>query len=274
MDTTGAGFAEAVEQAQALGLRRGRPDRRRRGLRRRGQGRDPRLASPSTPGSRGADVLPRGHHRGHRRRRRRRPARWTASSSCSRSASGRRRRRATAVSVRVHPAMIPRTPPAGRRPRGVQRRLRRGRRGRRADVLRPRRRRRPDRLAPCSATSSPWRGTGSAAAAGRGSRPTPTCRSCAMGEVADAVPHQPRRRGPPGRARPGRDGVRRARRVDRDGAPAAASRRRRRSGDRRASLVVVTHTAHRRGPLGHRRRPRAPCDVVRGVDSVMRVEGA
>ena len=32
---------------------------------------------------------------------------------------------------------------------------------------------------------------------------------------------------------------------------------RRTAGGRRASLVVVTHTAHRRGPVGHGRRPRA-----------------
>ena len=47
---TGAGFADALAEATALGLRRGRPDRRRRGLRRRGQGRDPGRRSPSTPG--------------------------------------------------------------------------------------------------------------------------------------------------------------------------------------------------------------------------------
>ena len=42
MDSTGAGFAEALDEATGARLRRGRPDRRRRGLRRRGQGRDPR----------------------------------------------------------------------------------------------------------------------------------------------------------------------------------------------------------------------------------------
>ena len=46
------------------------------------------------------------------------------------------------------------------------------------------------------------------------------------GPVHDEVPHQPRRGGPAGRARQGRGGVRRARRVDRDGAPAGRARRR------------------------------------------------
>ena len=109
MDTTGAGFAEALEEAQDARLRRGRPDRRRRGLRRRRQGRDPGQPGLPHPGHR-RRRLPRGHHRGHRRRRRVGRARWAASSSCSRSASC-----ATAdgdgVSVRVHPAMIPRSHP-------------------------------------------------------------------------------------------------------------------------------------------------------------------
>ena len=49
-------------------VRRGRPDRRRRGVRRRGQGRDPRLARVPLPGHRRRRA-PRGHHRGDRRRR-------------------------------------------------------------------------------------------------------------------------------------------------------------------------------------------------------------
>ena len=43
-----------------------------------------------------------------------------------------------AVAVRVHPVMLPGAAPAGQRARQLQRRLRRGRRGRLADVLRPR----------------------------------------------------------------------------------------------------------------------------------------
>ena len=46
-----------------------------------------------------------------------------------------------------------------------------------------------------------------------------------MGDAADEVPHQPRRRGPLGCARPGRGGLRRPRRLHRDGAPAARPRR-------------------------------------------------
>ena len=89
----------------------------------------------------------------------------------------RRRRRRRAVAVRVHPAMIPRTPPAGRRRRRVQRGVRRGRGRRVADVLRPRRRRRADRQrrarrpgrgGPQPAQRQPRR---------RRESPTPSCRS-------------------------------------------------------------------------------------------------
>ena len=140
------GFAEALERGPGAGLRRGRPDRRRRGLRRRRQGRDPGLAGLPHPRHRGNDVHREGitevtaadvavgtrdglrrqaarHLRAHR-------PRW----------AGRRRQRPGA------PGDDPADPPAGRRPRGVQRGLRRGRGRRPADVLRPRRGRRPDRL--------------------------------------------------------------------------------------------------------------------------------
>ena len=86
MDTSGAGFAEALEEAQALGLRRGRPDRRRRGLRRRRQGRDPRQPglphpghAPPTSTARASPTSPPPTWPP--------PARWAAWSSCSRSAS-------------------------------------------------------------------------------------------------------------------------------------------------------------------------------------------
>ena len=70
MDATGAGYAETLDEASRLGLRRGRPDRRRRRLRRRVEGRDPGLARVPHPGHRGRRA-PRGHRRGHRRRHRR-----------------------------------------------------------------------------------------------------------------------------------------------------------------------------------------------------------
>ena len=53
MDTSGAGFEEALEEAQAARLRRGRSHRRRRGFRRRGQGRDPGQPRLPHPGDRG-----------------------------------------------------------------------------------------------------------------------------------------------------------------------------------------------------------------------------
>ena len=155
------------------------------------------------------------------------------------------------------PGDDPAQPPAGQRPRGLQRRLRRGRRRRRADVLRPRRRRRPDRLAPCSATSSPWPGTGVGGGRGPGESAYADLPVLADGRGPDALPHQPRRGRPPGRARPGRDGVRRARRLDRDGAP--AGRAAGEPGEAAPSLVVVTHTAPPTPPC---RRPSTPSPTL------------
>ena len=87
MAETGAGFAEALAEATELGLRRGRPDRRRRRLRRRGEGRDPRLAR--VPHAR--SPPPTSTARASRRCRRPTspgPPRSAARSSCWPSASG------------------------------------------------------------------------------------------------------------------------------------------------------------------------------------------
>ena len=77
---------EAVRAGAGPRVRRGRPDRGRRGLRRGGEGRDPRLAGLPHPRPAGRRA-PRGHHRRHRRGRRvggRARVTW---SSCSRSPS-------------------------------------------------------------------------------------------------------------------------------------------------------------------------------------------
>ena len=67
MDTEGADFGDVLAQAQAPRLRRGRPDGRRRGLRRRAEGGDPR--EPRLPHHRSArGRAPRGHHRRSTRR--------------------------------------------------------------------------------------------------------------------------------------------------------------------------------------------------------------
>ena len=126
MDQHGDDFAEALAEATAARLRRGRPDRRHRGLRRRAEGRDPR--EPRLPHHRAArGGLPRGHHGGHRGAGRPGRAHAATSSSCSRSASasiaddgadGRQR-------ARVPGARAAR-PPARRRARREQRRVRRG----------------------------------------------------------------------------------------------------------------------------------------------------
>ena len=150
------------------GLRRARPDRRRRGLRRRGQGRHHRQHRLRRR-RRGRRRLPRGHQRRHRRRHRlRRPPRLRG------QAAGHRRCGAEPggdeVAVRVHPAMVPTTHPLAVGARVVQRRVHRGRGRRRADVLRPGRRRHAHAPAPCSATSSTPPTTCAAGGVGRGRR--------------------------------------------------------------------------------------------------------
>ena len=101
MDTSGAGFSEALEEAQELGLRRGRPDRRRRGLRRRRQGRDPGQPRVPLPGHR-RRRLPRGHLRGHRGRRRLGPRDGLRRQAARhlRAAPTRRRRRSRCACTR------------------------------------------------------------------------------------------------------------------------------------------------------------------------------
>ena len=87
MNDTGASYDERTGRCQRPRLRRGRPDRRRRGLRRRRQGGDPGVHRVPHPGDRRRRV-PRGHHQGHRRGLRVREGAWAAPSSCCRSASG------------------------------------------------------------------------------------------------------------------------------------------------------------------------------------------
>ena len=113
MDTGGHRFCRGAGRGAAAWLRGGGSDSRRRGLRRRSQGRD--LGKPGIPhpGHR-RRCLPGRHHRDHLRLtspRRTTSAVW---SSCWRSASCPRLSQVPAdrtVSVRVHPAMIPRSHP-------------------------------------------------------------------------------------------------------------------------------------------------------------------
>ena len=64
MDSTGADYASRPRRRERSGLRGGRPDRRRRGLRRRGQGRDSGVDRVPHPRHR-RRRLPGGHHQGH-----------------------------------------------------------------------------------------------------------------------------------------------------------------------------------------------------------------
>ena len=175
---------------------------------------------------------------------------------------------AAAVSVRVHPAMIPRSHPLASVREAFNAvfveadaagELMFYGRGAGGDPRHP----------PCSATSSPWPGTRSPAGAARASRRYADLPGRRHGPVADAVPHQPRRRGPPGRARPGRGGLRRrttcrSRRCASRCAP---------GGGERAKLIVVTHRATD-AALAATVDALAELDAVDDVASVMRVEGA
>ena len=151
MTEAGASYADALAEAQALGLRRGRSHRRRGGLRRRRQGGDHRQhrvrrlgggratcttrASPASPRptSRSADRL------GY---------------VIKLLGGGRAVAPPGEIGVRVHPAMVPVDHPLASVRDELQRRVRRGRLGGRPHVLRAggrgrshgqRRARRPDR---------------------------------------------------------------------------------------------------------------------------------
>ena len=140
MDTTGAGFADAVEQAQALGYAEADPTADVEGFDAAAKAAILASLAFHTRVS-GSDV----HREG------------ITEVSAADVAAAREmdsvvkllaicERTPRGVSVRVHPAMIPRSHPLAGCPRGLQRRLRRGRGRGRADVLRPRRRGRADRV--------------------------------------------------------------------------------------------------------------------------------
>ena len=198
-----------------------------------------------------ADVHREGITDGHRGRRRARQGHGLRRQAARDLRARRPADGGETVSVRVHPAMIPRSHPLA----GVREaynavfveaeaagELMFYGRGAGGQPDRQRRPRRPRRA---------WPATGSAAGAGRASRRTPTCRCARWArsptryhvslDVADRA----------GRARAGRAGVRRARRLDRDG-PAAGAPARGRHADR-AALVIVTHTAPDAALVGDRR---------------------
>ncbi len=177
---------------------------------------------------------------------------------CARSDDGR------TFGVRVHPADDPPHPPAGRGPRGLQRRVRRGRVGGPAHVLRRGRRvaRRPP--PPCWATSSRSRATASPGRAAPPSRCTPTCRStpwarpCTRYHVSLDVADKP--------------GVLAtvAEMFSRHDVSIQTVLQEGRGDD--AQLVLVTHRASD-AALSATVEGLRELDIVRAVASVMRVEG-
>ena len=153
--------------------------------------------------------------------------------------------------------------PAGRGRRRVQRGLRRGRVGRPGHVLRPRRRRRPDRErgARRPGRGGPPPGRRRARAGGVGLRPA---RRAPDGRDRHPVLHQPRRGREARRARPGGD------RFAEHDVSIQTVRQHGHADD--ATLVVVTHRAPDSAlaaTVAHLRT----MDAVRAVASVMRVEG-
>ena len=168
------------------GLRRARPDRRRRGLRRRGQGGDHRHASPSASGWWPATSYHEGISRHHRRRHRVRRAPRLRDQAAGHRRALRRRRRPREVGVRVHPAMVPKAPPAGRRCATAS--------------------------TPCSSRARPWATSCSTAGAPAAARPPAPCSAtsstppstCARARHATdrrarPGPHPPHRRDRPRR---------------------------------------------------------------------------
>ena len=114
MDTTGAGFAEAVEQAQALGYAEADPTADVEGFDAAAKAAILASLGLPHPGRRGRRP-PRGHHRGHRRRRGGGPGHGLRRQAARHLRAGRpaglerqsKWHGPEGVSVRVHPAMIP-----------------------------------------------------------------------------------------------------------------------------------------------------------------------
>ena len=260
MDETGAGFAEALDEATALGYAEADPSADVEGFDAAAKAAILAGLAFHTPGHRGR-RLPRGHHR---RDRRRRGERTEMGCTVKLLAIAERTTARPGVSVRVHPAMIPRSHPLA----GVREAFN-------AVFV---------EAEAAGQLMFYGRGAGGAPTAsavlgdlvavarnrlggsrGAGSRRTPALPVRPMGETRHPLPHQPRRGRQGRRARPGRRGLRRARRVDRQ-RPAGGSRRRRQPG------AGDPHAP----PTPRSPPPWTTCatlDVVRAVASVMRVEG-
>ena len=183
-------------------------------------------------------------------------------------ADHQRRRAATGLGPRL-PGAGAAGASAGHGQRRVQRRRRRGRGRRTADVLRPGRRRRPDRL---GGDGRP----GDGRAQPRAGRPRPA--RVEVRQAADRAdrlhPHpllrEHERRRPARRAVRGRSRIRQARGQHRRGPPGGHGRR----GGQRcgARIVVVTHRATD-AALSETVDALADLDVVQSINSVLRLEG-
>ena len=137
---------------------------------------------------------------------------------CERAADG------GSVTARVHPAMIPLSHPLASVREAYNAVFVEAEAAGPADVLRSRRRRRAHRV---GRARRPRRRLPQQARRGhraRRIRVHPAAREL-HGRGRHALPHQPRRGRQAGRARPGRDGLRRARRIDRHGPPEGQGRR-------------------------------------------------
>ena len=113
MEAGGAHLRRMPRRRPAARLRRGRPDLRRRGLRHRPQARD-----PHQPRLRHRDRRRRDLCRGHLEDHPARPQDGRASSAIASSCSASPSARDTGIEQRVHPTMVPKSPPS-RRSMGV-----------------------------------------------------------------------------------------------------------------------------------------------------------
>ena len=260
MDTTGAGFEEALEEAQDLGYAEADPTADVEGFDAAAKAAilaslafHSRVTAADVHREGITDVTAADIASAARDGQRRQAAR-------DRRARRRERRRLRARA----PGDDPEVAPAGQRPRGVQRRLRRVRGRRAADVLRPRRRRRTDRQRgarrpghrrPQPARRDPRRRRVGVRRPGR----------AADGRDPDPLPHRHRRRRPRGRPGRDRDRVRRGGRLDPD----------------RCARRAAAPTPSSSSSPTTRPTPSSPRTVerlrglacVREVTSVMRVEG-
>ena len=199
MDSTGASFQAALEEAQALGFAEADPDGRCRGLRRSSEGGHPGESRVPHAGL-ALRCLPRGHQRDQPGRPRVCPTAGLGGQAAGDLRAGARRTRAGHDLGTRPPCDDPRSPSLGQRARRVQRGLRRVRGGGSADVLRPGAGGAPTASAVLGDIVTVARHR-LAEVTGPGESTYADCDLAPMGETSHSLPRRARRGRPAGRAR-------------------------------------------------------------------------